>query len=88
MGLTHDEVIATNIQNYIDCFSCVTNDVGLPTYTCQIDGCNKKYPENSSSIRHLREKHKKSMTQLKRESCARKMCKLKIRHIRLKFESK
>lgn len=58
MGLTIDEVIATNIRNFVECFELTKDDGGLSTYSCRIDGCDKKYPEKSSAIRHLRKNHK------------------------------
>lgn len=57
MNLTEDDVITTNIKNYIDCFELTKDAVGLSTYSCRIDGCDKKYNEKTSAIRHLKLNH-------------------------------
>lgn len=58
MNISIDEVIATNIKTFIECFESTNDDNGKLVYSCRVDGCGKKYSEKSSSIRHLRKHHK------------------------------
>lgn len=58
MNLSTENVIAKNIKNYIDCFEKTPNFDGKFDYLCGVAGCQSKYPEKSTAIRHLRINHK------------------------------
>lgn len=58
MQLTIDEVIAINIQTFIECFEQTNVDDEKKTFMCRMEGCGKKYTEKSSAIRHLNKNHK------------------------------
>lgn len=70
MNLSPDEIIATNINSFIQCFeSKQLNDEKL-VYSCRVDGCNKPYTEKSSAIRHLRKHHTEIYDMIRSEKCA------------------
>lgn len=58
MNLSIEDVIENNIKNYIECFEQTQNIDGKFGYSCGIAGCQSKYAEKSSAIRHLRTIHK------------------------------
>lgn len=70
MSLSIDEVVATNVKKYIECFDSTNGSDGKIIYTCRIDGCGKKYTEKSSSIRHLKKHHKEAYDNIKSEQVA------------------
>lgn len=66
MGLSIDEVIATNIKTFLECFE-LTKINDETAFSCRIDGCHNKYSDKSSSIRHLRKHHKEVYDTIKGE---------------------
>lgn len=58
MIISIDDVVAKNIKTFIECFESTKTDDEKLSYSCCIDGCQNKYTEKSSSIRHLRKHHK------------------------------
>lgn len=56
--MSTDEIIATDIKSFIECFESKQDDNGKQVYSCRIDGCHKTYTQKSSSIRHLQKHHK------------------------------
>lgn len=72
MNISIDEVIANNINNFIECFESRKGDDEISYYSCLIDGCNNKYAEKSSAIRHLRKHHQQVHDTIKQEKLSKR----------------
>lgn len=71
MNIKLDEVIASDIKTYIECFDLITDDDGISFYLCCLEGCTNKYATKSGAIRHLSRNHKEIHEAIKAEKVKR-----------------